>query len=219
MGCTTSQHQVKCINISCDGIKSSVSSEADEIDVNVLFAALLKLSFTFDVKDSMMTSLIDEIRNDRHTCFDDQFVGVEKWIKRHAAPETSLTANEMFYLIRYVDLYEPCIEEEGTMSPSRKFKSSSKRDASYEIAASSQRDVRLMCPYRSDVAAWTAEIRGQEMSKTVQRQYSGTATPSNTTRIFTERRLSGWSMDDLDDSFSWTLSRMDNVDATEDCYY
>eukprot|EP00603_Paraphysomonas_imperforata_P009429 CAMPEP_0114418506 /NCGR_PEP_ID=MMETSP0103-20121206/3533_1 /TAXON_ID=37642 ORGANISM="Paraphysomonas imperforata, Strain PA2" /NCGR_SAMPLE_ID=MMETSP0103 /ASSEMBLY_ACC=CAM_ASM_000201 /LENGTH=137 /DNA_ID=CAMNT_0001586869 /DNA_START=98 /DNA_END=511 /DNA_ORIENTATION=- len=126
------------------------------------------------MKDSLMTSFVSEVRSPAHISFDDQFVGVERWIKRNSAPGTQLSAIEIFNVIRYVVLYE---EEDETTS---------------------HRKVPLKCPYCSDKAAWTAEIRGQEMSRIVKHLH--TETPSTTTRrIFTVRQNSGWSVDDLED--------------------
>ena len=173
MGCSLSQQVTSIV----DEIESTASSEDDDaIDVKTLFAALLKLSHTFNIKFSTMTSLLAVIRSERHTCFDDQFVGVEKWITRHSAPGTQLSPNEIYNLIRYVNLYDPPTEDTVYMT----------------------RDVRLLCPYRCDVAAWIAEIRGQEMMKTVQRQDSWT--PSTSCRTFTERQFSWRTMDDLCES-------------------
>jgi hypothetical protein len=149
MGCSAS---FQVANLPDDFIKSSVSSEGDEIDVNVLFGALLKLSFTFDVKDSMMISMIDEIRSDKHTTFDDQFVGVEKWIQRHASPGTVLNVTEIYFLIRYVALYDPIHEEESEPTGG---------------GSAVNNQCRLMCPYRHELATWTAEIRGKEMNRIV----------------------------------------------------
>lgn len=134
-------------------IGMSSSSNGSQIEVDVLFSALLKLSCVFEVEESLITSLTDEIIAPEHTTFNDQFVAVQEWIKNHCAGAiVELTAEEIDFLIQYVELYfdenfeNPDTLLTGTKSPGG-------------------RRCPLMCPYRSDLPALTAEIRRQEAKR------------------------------------------------------
>jgi hypothetical protein len=121
-------------------------SIVEEIDVLILFSALHKLSYLFDIKYSMTTSLIAEIYNPMHVKFEDQFLAVINWVERHS--DASMTVAEVCCLIKYVELYKPPAEDSVTTT-----------------VALMSTQCRLLCPYLSEKASWTAEIRHQELHK------------------------------------------------------
>ena len=87
---------------------SRKSSTASEIDVDIVFSALSKLVCVFEIKESLMTSLTDEIVDPKHVNYEAQFVAVENWIQKHGGSmEKTLTPEEINYLIKYVELHRP----------------------------------------------------------------------------------------------------------------
>ena len=93
-----------------------VDDDDDEIDINDLYSALLKLSGIFEMDESLPRSLVKTIEDPAHETFDSQLFAVAKWIWRHD-DDTNINALEMAALITYVDLFSStkgeCCEDEG----------------------------------------------------------------------------------------------------------
>ena len=145
-------------------LQTETENDDGEIDVNTLFQALLKLSCVFEVKDSLKRSLTDEITDPKHTSFDAQFFAVEEWIKKYG--DADLTPQEMYYLIKYVELYEPLPENNKSSVSETNVDSSLVKHPSCE-SEGSDHACPLTLPYRSGMAAWTAEIRSEELKKII----------------------------------------------------
>lgn len=170
------------------------SFEENEIDVSKLFSALHKLSFIFELKDSMTTSLISEICSPHHDTFNKQFLAVEAWTKRNS--DYAISACEICSLIKYVELYEhtPLTQTGSTDELSSSTHSSS--PPAGDVAA----QCGLVVPFRSDIAAWTAEIRGREVIKAsplyADTSYRTVRTCASTVRtINSTTTRSTWSID------------------------
>ena len=86
----------------------------DQININVLYSALQKLSFAFEVKESLTTSLTEEILHPVHKTFDDKLFGVEEWLRKFT--DVDLTHEEIYHLIKYVEVFQssPKVSEAGT---------------------------------------------------------------------------------------------------------
>ena len=137
--------------------QSDISSE-DQINVKILFSALHKISGVFEIKESLRTSLIDP----NHTSFNQQFVAVEKWIKKYC--DVNVTAEEINYLIKYVELYQPL---PNSASPLGKEQALSPKENA------SDNECRLMCPYRHEMASFTGQIRNKEAERIIMGHFSG----------------------------------------------
>ena len=146
-------------------VSPHISSASSEIDVNTVFSALLKLACIFDLKDSLTTSLTNEIVDPKHANIDAQFVAVEEWINKHGAGmNVKLTADEMDYLIQYVELYRPIPVE----AEAEDHALSIPRSMSYaesEVTETSRRSRPLVCPFRCELAGLTGDIRTQEAKR------------------------------------------------------
>jgi hypothetical protein len=167
----------------------------DEIDVDKLFSALLKLSFTFDVKESMTTNLVAEITNPQYASVDEQFVAVEKWVNTYA--DTKLQISEIMNLIKYVELFVPSQDNNAfscDITESSSGNNESKDGSTNSCNNVQQPSCRLMCPYRSEIATWTAEIRRQELNKVEKKPARPCEHVVPTTRLL--------SMGDDDDDFT-----------------
>ena len=81
----------------------------DQININVLYSALQKLSFAFELKESLTRSLTDVILDPAHKTFDDKLYGVEEWLRKFTVVE--LTHEEMYHLIKYVEVLKSCSQE------------------------------------------------------------------------------------------------------------
>jgi hypothetical protein len=148
----------------------------DSIDVDVLYHALYQLLPTFEIKESLMNSLINEIFDSKHVCFNDQFIGVREWVDKHAAG-VHLSPDEVYNVIKYVELYQhlPDTETTGAEVDDQAAARGSDGSNAIEIDTESSEEAvacgtswsvaSLMCPYRSDVAVWTADIRRVELRK------------------------------------------------------
>jgi hypothetical protein len=141
----------------------------DQIDVDVLFGALFKLAPVFEIKEDLVNQLVNVVMDESYTCFDDQFHEVEAWIDKHG--DAYLSPQEIYYLIKYVELYEtPPPEAEGggfVVDVEEGSRSGAMIDEPSVAAASEGGTVSLMCPFRSDFASWSAEIRSVELERTL----------------------------------------------------
>lgn len=143
----------------------------EQIDVIALFSALFKLSPVFDVNECLTQSLCNGIMSSKHTCFDDQFVAVEKWVQKYGGD--ALTMQEIYHLIKYVELYKLNRGRVGkTFSNISAFSDATVEDDGFVPSSAMESEkvepeslASLMCPFRSDFASWTAEIRAAEADK------------------------------------------------------
>ena len=83
-----------------------VSPDNEEIDVDALVLALMKLSCIFVDKKHLNRSFIDTVLSPKHKDFDAQFIAVALWIAEHHKVARA-TPYELFSLIKYVELYRP----------------------------------------------------------------------------------------------------------------
>jgi hypothetical protein len=152
-------------------------SDGREIDINLLFTALLKLSFIFDLKESLTKRLIAIIIDPKYSDFTDQYVAVEKWVNNYA--DTNLECEEICHLISYVKLYDN--EGSDAASPVR---GTSRSSISPSVSVVNRIDecCRLVCPFRCELASWTAEVRHQELVRT-SRMSSANVLLDSTTRV------------------------------------
>ena len=138
------------------------ADEADgQIDVDTLFSALHKLSCVFEIKESLMTDLIEEVTDLRHTNFDSQFFGLEEWIKKYA--DTDLSPPEMFALIQYVELYQPLPLTDVDQTSHSEDTPIERSLSAMSLSSETDKVCPLLCPYRSEVGSWTATIRRKEL--------------------------------------------------------
>mgnify|MGYP003385272230 CR=1 FL=1 len=144
-------------------IHVSSHSYGDQIEVEIVFAALFKLSCLFEINESLMRSLTDEILSLRHTNFHQQFLAVEAWIKKYVSGVV-LKAEEIDYLIQYVELYRPASVIED-MSQANSSRQCTRSYGESEVTETSRRSCLLVCPYRHEMAALTGDIRTQEAKK------------------------------------------------------
>lgn len=140
-------------------LRTQADDMDDQIDLQALFNALLKLSCVFEIKESLTKSLIDVVTDYKYTNFDAQFFGVEEWIKKFG--DEDLTPQEIYALIKYVELYEP-ISAQVKQMHDVPFSEVNPMD---EYSIEEENKCPLICPYRSDIAEWTATIRSQELKK------------------------------------------------------
>mgnify|MGYP003387304609 len=160
--CSYSIKSSRTVKVKSKVVRVSSHSYGDQIDVATLFSALVKLSFVFEIKDSLALSLTAEINNPKHANFDAQFVAVEAWMVKHGrhghrGSAADLTAKEIDYLIQYVELYEPLPEEKEAVS----VHSNNNADMSDWVTPVCP----LTCPRVSELAALTGEIRSQEAKR------------------------------------------------------
>jgi hypothetical protein len=171
----------------------SVCSDDDieEIDADILFPTLLKLSFIFDLDYSIARKLIAAIVSSDHISFDDKCSAVGRWEHQYADLNSKLSYSEISQLIKYVELYNNDNESWGVNVKSHS-----------EMVKTIEERCRLMCPFVSEIAAWTAEIRGCEMHKSVRKILQETEVCGDYTARMSNTSSREWS----DDSYN-------NVDA------
>ena len=146
-------------------IFSRSSSAASEVDVDILYSALLKLTAIFEINESLMTGLTDEIVDPKHANFKEQFMAVEEWIMKHGdGYDIDMTGEEIDHLIQYVHLYQPLPEEDEGCDEAVGI-SGSGSYAESETTETSRGDCPLVCPPRHELAALTGDIRTQEAKK------------------------------------------------------
>ena len=173
--------------------------EDEEIDIDVLFPALLKFSFIFDVDYSLATRLIAVIVSSDHTCYEDQSSAVKRWAQKYADLESKLTSSEIYHLIKYVELYNNDNEASGV-----------------SVNGSIEERCRLMCPFLCEVPAWTAEIRGLQMHKSVRKiMQSDDIVVPRTVRMSSSTSSREW-FDDSDDTLSRSARGNYAIDAWKD---
>ena len=127
--------------------ESSVALRIREyVDVDLLFSALLKMSYIFELNESLMTELISQII--LYSEVKKQYDTVDLWIFQ-TFPDVTLTTGEVEEVIKYVKLYE-IQSNKATISQDQKVK---------DIAARCQ----MMCPMRCEKETWVKNIREQEM--------------------------------------------------------
>lgn len=138
------------------------TSSEGVVNVDVLVTALSKLSFIFEVKESLTKDLIAEIIHPRHNDNTEQYEAVKKWVNYHA--DTALEHDEICQLISYVKLYQIEGADKTIVSPyssSTVFRPPSM--PSVIVLDYIDKHCRLICPYCSEIPSWTAEIRHQEL--------------------------------------------------------
>lgn len=162
--------------------------DVDEmIDVDTLYTALFKLTPVFEIKEALVLELTNEVTDPKHFSFDEQFLAVKDWVEKYC--DTYLTPPEIFHLIKYIELYhkrpvtvcpplpppptghEPYRDSPGVKSDSQSTSSAINDEPSKE--AEETGSVSLMCPFRSDFASWSAEIRSVELEKSISERCSG----------------------------------------------
>jgi len=119
----------------------------DEINIQVLFSALEKLTCVFELKDSLPRSFSENIMDERHNSHNDVFAATESWLGKYS--DTNVTHREMIELIKYVKL--------NTQQNQRVFSVDEKVEA-LEVTYFGY----LVCPFRSSVLSWGDEIRKME---------------------------------------------------------
>ena len=134
--------------------------DEDEIDVEFVYTALFKMSFFFEIDESLKEKLVTVICHTPHYSERERLFAVQKWIK--AKLSTSLKYQETINLIKYMELYEP----KSLPGDMRGDTEDNKRDFRH-----------LDCPFQCNVVVMTAEIQRQRLSKSVPLY-------SNTERIF-----------------------------------
>ena len=148
--------------------KAAIEEDEYEMDENYVFSALFKLSFHFEIDESAprkLTNLIVTSREGKHNYYtnhrDDRACVVRSWAKEYA--KARLSFNEVHNLIKYVELYSPSQQQESEMPVSEV-----KDDDEYHDGDNDGQDYNhLVCPYRCEMAAWSAEINRQRLSRSV----------------------------------------------------
>jgi hypothetical protein len=143
--------------------------ENQEIDANVLFSALLKLSFIFELKESLTKRLIATIIVPEYRDFTEQYMAVEKWVNNYA--DTNMECEEICHLISYVELYKDNIFEEHLQKLNPGTASVTPCLSALSVVDDIDRCCRLICPYRCELVSWTAEIRHQELLSILRPSY------------------------------------------------
>jgi hypothetical protein len=152
MGCGVSSSYVDMATFQARSKGDSSVSVSDAlrireyVDVDLLFSALLKMSYIFELKESLMMELISRII--LYSEVKKQYDTVDLWIFQ-TFPDVTLTTEEVEEVIKYVKLYE-IQSNKATISQDQKVK---------DIAARCQ----MMCPMRCEKETWTRNIREQEM--------------------------------------------------------
>lgn len=131
-----------------------------KINVEVLFSALYKLMCVFEIKESLTMSLSNKILDPTHANFDCQFHGVEEWVKKHG--DCELTPQEIYHLIKYVELYKPAPSNDKKFCDAENHPNTLE---SWDSLSDMNVVLPLICPFRKDVAEWTASIRKEETYK------------------------------------------------------
>ena len=151
MGCGVSSSYVDMATFQARSKGDSSVSVSDalmlreHVDVDLLFSALLKMSYIFELKESLMMELISRII--LYSEVKKQYDTVDLWIFQ-TFPDVTLTTGEVEEVIKYVKLYE-IQSNKATISQDQKVK---------DIAARCQ----MMCPMRCEKETWTRNIREQE---------------------------------------------------------
>jgi hypothetical protein len=152
MGCGVSSSYVDMATFQARSKGDSSVSVSDAlrireyVDVDLLFSALLKMSYIFELKESLMMELISRII--LYSEVKKQYDTVDLWIFQ-TFPDVTLTTEEVEEVIKYVKLYE-IQSNKATISQDQKVK---------DIAARCQ----MMCPMRCEKETWVKNIREQEM--------------------------------------------------------
>ena len=92
------------------GSKNSGTASSSFMDHNarILISALRKLAPLFEADNELSTNLTGEIMDRKHVDFPAQFAAVKVWLRNHnqvEGAESEVTAEEIDYLIQYVELY------------------------------------------------------------------------------------------------------------------
>mmetsp|Transcript_16060 Transcript_16060/g.26940 ORF Transcript_16060/g.26940 Transcript_16060/m.26940 type:complete len:217 (+) Transcript_16060:90-740(+) len=164
--------------------------DVDEtIDVDTLYSALYKLTPVFEINETLVLGLTSEVIDAKHCSFDEKFLAVEDWVERYC--DTYLTPPEIFHLIKYIELYhypravsvsspppppplptdpERTLDSPGTEGNLHSFMNAINDEPSDEAAETGS--LSLMCPFMSDFASWSAEIRSVELEKSISERSS-----------------------------------------------
>lgn len=117
---------------------NNIEQQEDNIDIDILYIALFKLQVVFDINNTAINQLIKIIYDVNTKSFQDIFLTVKKYISYKLG--LRLSVNEITNLIRFIKLYEE--EKDANLS-------------------------YLRCPYYSELPVWSAEIRRQELSRSI----------------------------------------------------
>ena len=155
--------------------------EEDEMDENYVYSALFKLTFHFEIDElapKKLTNVVVKSRGDNH---DNRCNAVRSWAKCYTG--TRLSLNEANNLIKYVELYTLAPQHANGQpqgfvgtdpNPIDTAKGAEVRQDECGGNDDNQDFSHLTCPYRCEMAAWSAEINRQKLSKSVA-LYSDTA--------------------------------------------
>ena len=128
--------------------------EEDDVHEDFLYSALFKLSHIFELNESLKEEITAVVCHIAYTCLSEQCQAVSGWIEEHAY--TKLNYGEILNLIKYVELYEPPLLSEEEFYNEASQEKVESRDYSH-----------LDCPFRCDIADWSAEIKRQRLSKII----------------------------------------------------
>ena len=152
-----------------------------EIKFSTLLSALNKLSFLFEVNECVANSLIDEILDERHVCYESQSNSVAELVSKHS--DLELTPYEVLNLIKYVEVHQfkQCDDKVRVVEQHAETKCEVEQSEFVKNGdGSSNHSNRtlnealteenlggtvyppLFCPIRSDVFEWMKAIRRKE---------------------------------------------------------
>lgn len=153
-----------------------VAVKRAKVDADLVFSALLKLSFIFEVEESLMLEMVTKICDPNYINIEERYKRVKKWTNNIA--DEDLQCEEVLELIKYVQLYE---------------KSSAISSNTIEKWTDINMRCRLMCPFRCEMAPWTAEIRHEEK---LLEGCGGSDSTDSTFRLDFRRSLNGEDFDE-----------------------
>ena len=135
--------------------------EDDDIDIDedVVYSALFKLAFHFEIDESAPKELTCVIcRHAQNSNFHAKCRDVQTWARNYA--NAKLSVKETIHLIKYVELYTPSPRSNfvGRGLSRIKVQPNPLDDFDYSY---------LTCPFRCQMAAWRAEINRQMLSTSV----------------------------------------------------
>ena len=155
--------------IICKALTATHCQDEDDDDEDInedhLYSALFKLSFLFEINESLKRKLTEIICHIPHPCRESQVECVRNWIEDYVCK--SLDDDEILNLIKYVELYEPL--PHSTDDHDQDFIRNEERrhmDCDRDFG-------HLDCPFKCNIAVLAAEIQRQRLCKNVP-QYSDT---------------------------------------------
>ena len=166
--------------------------DEDEIDAELVYSALSKMSFYLEIDESLKEKLTIVICNTPYSSERARLFEVRAWIKSELS--ANLKYQETLNLIKYVELYEPEPANDDCYTANMSAAGIGSIDSE-----DFDRDYRhLDCPFRCNVVVLTAEIQRQRLSKSVPLY-------SNTDRIVVSDSIQAIpgaisALEDIDDS-------------------